>query len=91
MARDTSCNCLPSRENPSVIGACGCPEHGMKALISERDGLRRRLAEAVEALHAAPMPERESILKDEEWRERYGEWWHKHASNTALIKLERGS
>ena len=31
-----------------------------------------------DALLAAPMPERESIHKDEEWTERYGDWWHKH-------------
>jgi hypothetical protein len=33
---------------------------------------------AVDALLAAPMPERESIHKGEEWAERYGEWWHEH-------------
>lgn len=33
---------------------------------------------AVDALIAAPMPERESIHKGDEWAERYGDWWHEH-------------
>lgn len=37
------CTCKPSRENPSVIGACACPEHGMKALTRERDEARQQL------------------------------------------------
>lgn len=41
------CNCVPSREDPSVIGACACPEHGMKALIRERDEARQQLRGAV--------------------------------------------
>lgn len=38
------------------------------------------------ALRDAPMPPRESTLTDEEWIERYGEWWHEHASEAALAK-----
>jgi hypothetical protein len=36
-----SCTCVP-KGNPSVIGACGCPDHGMKvlrALIVEARGM----------------------------------------------------
>lgn len=38
------CTCKPNRENPSVIGACACPEHGMKALMRERDALAAYVA-----------------------------------------------
>lgn len=37
------CNCTPPGD-PSVIGACGCPVHGMKALIDEVGRLREALA-----------------------------------------------
>jgi hypothetical protein len=47
-------------------------------LQAEKIALQERLAGAVEALLAAPMPERESIHKRDEWAERYGDWWHEH-------------
>lgn len=39
---------------------------------------------AVDALRAAPMPERESIHKGDEWAERYSDWWHAYASENAI-------
>lgn len=48
---DGDCKCtLRSDGEVSVIGAAGCPVHGMKALRSEVERLRRQPAGAVEAL-----------------------------------------
>jgi hypothetical protein len=36
LRRAQECNCTP-RGAPSVIGACACPEHGLRAVIAQRD------------------------------------------------------
>jgi hypothetical protein len=56
----------------------------MDQTMQEVERLREQLRGAVEALRAAPMPERESIHKGEDWHERYSDWWHAHASEAAL-------
>lgn len=43
-----------------------------------------RLAACEAALRSAPMPYSESVLRGEDWDERYDEWWHKNASEAAL-------
>jgi hypothetical protein len=55
---------------------------------AELAAAREREQTLREALRAAPMPVRESTLKDDEWHERYGEWWHEHASEAALAATE---
>jgi hypothetical protein len=43
------CQCtLRSDGGVSVVGACGCPVHGMKALRAEVESLRRQLEGAVD-------------------------------------------
>jgi hypothetical protein len=50
-----------------------------EALSYKREAERYR-----RGLRAAPMPERESTHKGEDWHEHYGEWWHAHASEAAI-------
>lgn len=42
---DADCNCTPP-DNPSVMGACACPVHGMKALQAEIEHLRHAMQDA---------------------------------------------
>lgn len=43
-----------------------------------------------EALRDAPMPFPESVLTHDEWEEAYDQWWHRHASEEALMLAQSG-
>lgn len=50
----------------------------------------RGAEDLIDSLRQAPMPVRESTMRFEEWEERYGEWWHDHASEEALARRDLG-
>jgi DNA repair exonuclease SbcCD ATPase subunit len=60
----------------------------IQGVIERAETAEARLDKALSALREAPMPARESIIRDEKWDEHYGEWWHARASDAAIAEIE---
>lgn len=61
-------------------------EQDVHNLVRSLDRAQKKRAALERSLREAPMPYRESILKDEEWDDYYDEWWHRNASEAALAE-----
>lgn len=69
------------------VGLAALSPQAQVAWIEGRvDDLQKRITQLEASLRAAPMPPRESVLRDEDWDEFYGDWWHDHASEKALAQ-----
>ena len=51
-------------------------DDAIRNLQIQRDEAQRSAEESRNMLEEAPIPERESVFKGEEWQEGYADWWH---------------